>query len=169
MESKGLEVNNTIQLRYQEDLKKWAKKMRKDPYYKTVQMNVLVHRSAPYFDSWRVRYPECGGLRKSIGIHYIDLLVWFFGECQKMEGHEDDRYSRTEMKFGRASANFDLSITQPKDKQERTITISTGLYEYKLDLIKMGFERLHDKLYEDIMNDKGVTCEDLKETMDILL
>jgi predicted dehydrogenase len=44
---------------------------------------VLLHRDASYYtaDAWRGTWAAGGGVFTTQGVHYIDLLQWYMGEC----------------------------------------------------------------------------------------
>jgi UDP-N-acetyl-2-amino-2-deoxyglucuronate dehydrogenase len=45
---------------------------------------VLLHRETSYYtaDPWRGRWAtDGGGVLTTLGVHYVDLLQWFMGDC----------------------------------------------------------------------------------------
>jgi UDP-N-acetyl-2-amino-2-deoxyglucuronate dehydrogenase len=163
-EAAGAEVYVTQQLRYSEYLKGKKQEFDDDPSFKEVLMQILVHRGPWYFqDSWKGDVEKSGGCALNIGVHYFDLLTWFFGKPVSIKASEDDKSAFGVLGFENAKAYWELDLEQPKNDQKRLVSINGQ--ELNLSL---GFEQLHNKVYEDIISGGGLKPSDISTTMDLM-
>lgn len=110
-------------------------------------MNILVHRDESYFNGWKGKKEHSGGLLYNIGVHYIDILLYVFGEYISFK-FSGDNYKTLSgiIKFDKIDVMFNLSVIQPKEEQERKLQI-VGHKDFCLDLSK-NIEYLHKVVYE---------------------
>lgn len=162
LEKNGQNIFITLQFRYNEKLKEFRDKIRKRSFSE-VDMKILVHRGEWYFDTWKGKREQSGGIIYNIGVHYLDLLTWFFGEYRKFEMKEYERYACGTILFDKARVKWELSIQQPRDKQLRYLKINGT----ELDL-SAGFEKMHTKCYFDVLAGKGLRVRDVEPTMKML-
>ena len=166
------DIYTTLQLRYAYPILK----KKKDPYERNeIRMQIKVHRGDWYFKSWKVDLDKSGGLLFNIGIHYFDLLVREFGKFHIGEvSLYDDKRMKGMIQNERAIVRWELSIDAPENNQIREIKFAEGQridltgYSYGGSDIKVDFNNLHNKVYEDIMKGEGVRPKDIIETTQLV-
>lgn len=156
-------INCVVQLRQNPELIEERKKIKSYENY-IAEFNVSVYRDAWYFKSWKNDQKQAGGLLYNIGIHYVDLLCWFFGK--PLSGHinqmTDEEMSGT-IEFDNCHARWHLAINAPIDNQFRYLKINGK----ELNL-SYNFEVLHTKVYEDMINEKGVKIKQVEPALKII-
>jgi len=130
-----------------------------------VKMDIQIHRGDWYMRSWKADKQLSGDLCWNIGVHYFDILSWFFGNCleSKLTCRLPQRQSGT-MMFNNADVEWTLAIDMPEDNQRRVFEINGE----QLDLTKMGFENLHTEVYKQVLSGNGFKLKDFKRTFDII-
>ena len=170
-----LEINVVMQLRYSDYLKERRGEFLEKENFKAAYQT-LVHRGEWYFNEgcWKANVKRSGGLVYNIGVHYFDLLTWCLGSATNTPLESSERHCRGILDFGvgkgtagpgrKGCARWELSIEQPRDKQVRKLVVD----DEEIDLIKLGFEDLHTKCYEQILIGNGVRPSHLNDTMKLL-
>ncbi len=161
--SKHSNVFAVLQLRHHPELLKWKEKIRPDEPY-SVEMKILVRRDDWYFESWKAKEKESGGLLFNIGVHYFDALTFLFGEPTEVTTTDlRTKQAAGKIGFRNAMVNWEISLNAPMDNQKRVLKINGE----KLNL-NQGFENLHTKVYEELLNDRGVPIEKCRETVKLI-
>ena len=52
-----------------------------------VALTYITRRGRWYRQSWKGAHDKSGGLAMNLGIHFFDLLLWLFGDCERSEVH----------------------------------------------------------------------------------
>lgn len=160
-------VNCILQLRKNPDLIKRREEIAINtdaPRYQAT-FEVAVHRDSWYFDSWKNKKHESGGLAFNIGAHYFDLLTWFFGEPTNYMMNESEKGDEVTgiIEFKNCDAGFRLTIAQPMDNQFRYLKVNGE----EIDLTR-NFEGLHTKIYKDILANKPITLDDVEPSIKLI-
>ena len=123
--------------------------------------------------SWKGDIIRSGGLTTNIGIHFFDMLNWIFGPYNSISNIEYSSKSISgSIKLNKANVNWLLSIDKellPKNIKDsdqnfyRSITINGNEVDFS-----SGFDDLHTKSYEEIINGRGFTLEDVKPSIEIV-
>jgi UDP-N-acetyl-2-amino-2-deoxyglucuronate dehydrogenase len=166
------DIYTTLQLRYAYSILK----KKKDLYERNeIRMRINVHRGDWYYKSWKVDLDKSGGLLFNIGIHYFDLLVREFGKFHIGEvSSYDDKSMKGMIQNERAIVRWELSIDAPENNQVREIKFGEGQridltgYIYGGSDVRVDFNNLHNKVYEDIMKGEGVRPKDIIETTQLV-
>jgi len=148
------DVYTVYQLRYLPEIQKLKEEVRESDFY-NIKLNMSVHRSQEYFDSWKGNKSVSGGLLFNTGIHYFDLIVYIFGYPDKFK---TEKYAEERAEGWLEGKNYRcdwvVDLLAPEDKQERSFTINNKAY----DLFTK--ENLHKKLYQALVAGEGITAQD---------
>jgi UDP-N-acetyl-2-amino-2-deoxyglucuronate dehydrogenase len=152
---KHSQLYTVLQLRHNPELQAFKNSIHEHEKYEGA-MTLNLHRGDFYGKGWKGDNHKSGGLLFNIGIHYFDLLVWFFGEPIGWEVYKNDNKSANGyLTFKNAKIIWSLSIEAPMDNQIRRLYINGK----DIDLTR-HFENLHTRVYEDIKMGKGITYEE---------
>jgi len=144
-------IYTILQLRHNPEIQEIKEQLNPKDYYNG-RMIISIHRDRPYFKSWKADESKSGGLLNNIGVHYFDLLYWFFGKPKEAKFDTGtDRSSDGRIKFKNAEIYWNLSIEAPLDNQIRKLNING----FGIDLTR-HFEGLHTKVYRDFKNGRGI-------------
>tara|TARA_R100000789_G_scaffold85681_1_gene81703 strand:+ start:42 stop:845 length:804 start_codon:yes stop_codon:yes gene_type:complete len=156
-------VFTVLQLRHHPKLQEWIKKVKENDY-SVADMRILVRRDDWYFDSWKGKEKESGGICLNIGVHYFDVLVQLFGKVMDVRTEQyGDRYAKGVIIFGHTLAQWELSLEAPMDNQKRILMIDGN----KLNL-SQGFENLHTKVYEELLVGRGIPIRECEQTIQLI-
>lgn len=157
------DVYSILQLRRNPELR-LARSMTDEGQYEC-EMKIKLHRGDFYFDGWKADEMKSGGLIYNIGIHYFDLLQWFFGKpiVPPLTLRKDPRNATGIINFINAKVKWELSISAPMDNQIRQLKIGKTY----LDL-SQNFEGLHTKVYKDAKAGFGITPKEAGKAIKLI-
>jgi len=166
---------NILQSRIHPSIVELKRKIANGPQDKIYDVNLtyLTSRGNWYYTSWKGDISKSGGIATNIGVHFYDMLSWVFGSVKQntVHIHTHDRASGY-MEFEKArvrwflSINFDLIPENVKSKGQRTyrsITVENEELEFS-----GGFEDLHTKSYEEILNGNGFGIQETRQAIEIV-
>ena len=170
----GKKVFNILQLRLHESIIKLKDIIEKGPKDKVydIDLTYITSRGNWYYTSWKGDVTKSGGLASNIGIHFFDMLCWIFGNVKinKVHLREHDR-SAGYLEFEKARVRWFLSINSElipeKQKALGQRTFRSILIEGKEFEFSSGFDKLHTKVYENILNGKGFSIEDSRKSIEV--
>ncbi len=140
---------------------------------KHVDLTYITSRGNWYHYSWKGDPEKSGGVATNIGIHFFDLLIWLFGEVQRCELYmsESDKMSGF-LELENATVNWLLSLDS-SDLPERVV--ENGKTTYRSIMIddeevefSSGFNDLHTRLYEEILQERGFGIEDARPSIQLV-
>lgn len=167
-------IYTILQLRYHPEiirLKQFVESNDPQTIY-DIDLAYITPRGMWYSASWKGNILKSGGLTANIGIHFIDMLHWIFGETENVTVH----YSSADCSAGflrlkKARIRYFLSIN-PK---HRPHTTDNTMSPYRNMLINgekfdftNGFTDLHTLSYSKILQGKGFTIKDASPAIDTL-
>jgi len=131
-----------------------------------VDLRYITPRGPWYFQSWKGKEGQSGGIETNIGIHFFDMLLWLFGRVKRYEITERN-YNRSVgiMELERANVIWFLSLDrndlpdQSKSFYRRMIVDGD---EIEFDSV---FSELHTESYRQILNENGF---EIKETIEAI-
>ena len=138
-----------------------------------VDLTYITSRGMWYHFSWKGDISRSGGVSTNIGIHFFDMLMWFFGPARHNELHlsQPDKMSGF-MELENATVNWYLSI-DPNDlppqavsngkRTYRSITIDEEEIEFS-----GGFTDLHTRVYEETLAGRGFGIDDARESIKLV-
>jgi len=137
-----------------------------------VVLTYITGRGKWYRRSWKVREDLSGGLATNIGVHFFDMLSWFFGPAEQMEVHlRTPTRMGGFLRLGRARVRWFLSIDIDDVPAElraqgqrtyRSITIDGEEIEFS-----GGFTDLHTEVYRRTLAGQGFGLDDAAEAIRI--
>lgn len=137
-----------------------------------VKLRYVTSRGTWYRYSWKGDESRSGGIATNIGIHFFDMLMWFFGGVQSstVRVKEPSRMGG-ELELEGADVDWFLSIdgndlpeaVQGTQPTYRSITIDGEEIEFS-----GGFRDLHTIVYEDVLGGGGFTLEDARPSIELV-
>jgi UDP-N-acetyl-2-amino-2-deoxyglucuronate dehydrogenase len=165
-ESEG-RVYNVLQLRLLPSLIELKQRLEQSTAREKADicLSYITRRGAWYAVSWKGNKEKSGGVAMNIGIHFFDLLLWLFGECEESEVHlsQSNRMSGV-LRLARANVRWFLStdandlptqITEQGGFAYRSMTYDGQEIEFS-----KGFTDLHTRVYQDILSGGGFGLTD---------
>lgn len=136
-----------------------------------VDLTYITSRGRWYDESWKGDIAKSGGVSTNIGVHFFDLLGYLFGALQKNILHK--RTKNTEagfLEYEKARVRWFLSTDKtyvPKNLlSQNQMTYRSILIDNKKVELSKGFNDLHTKSYELILNGKGYGLEDTRRAIE---
>jgi UDP-N-acetyl-2-amino-2-deoxyglucuronate dehydrogenase len=170
----GRRVYTVLQLRYHPEAIR-LREMVQNSTGKTFQVNLvnITSRGEWYAASWKNDVMKSGGLAFNIGIHFLDLLQWVFGDYQWQEPVRDPVPGRIIVKiaFRYAIVQCIISINQ---KDIPPVPAAMGKRTWRRLLVgneefdfSEGFTGLHTKVYREIIEGRGFGIADARPGIEI--
>lgn len=140
---------------------------------KEVVLTYITSRGNWYNFSWKGDAKKSGGVSTNIGIHFFDLLMWFFGKPVNSEVHnnQEDKMAGF-LELPNANVKWFLSIDGndlPKsalDANQRTyrsILIDNQEVEFT-----QGFTDLHTVIYQNVLEGNGFGIEHARPSIELV-
>lgn len=168
----GGKVNTILQLRVHPALQQIQQEMKESSKKHEVDLTYITSRGHWYLSSWKGEIEKSGGLATNIGIHFFDMLMWMFGNVQKLEIHKSSPTTVSGyLELERARVRWFLSINnsylpkvalQQKKTTFRSITIDGKEIEFS-----EGFTDLHTVVYKQTLAGKGFGLADAKPAIEL--
>jgi len=156
-----------LQLRHHPELIALKQRVEEAPadHIFDVELTYITSRGKWYYASWKGDEERSGGIATNIGIHFFDLLYWVFGRPRESVVHlrTHDRASGF-LRMEKARVKWFLSIDggtlPPEVRAEGRRTFRTMLVDKASIEFSAGFEDLHTKSYEAILENRGFGLDD---------
>lgn len=170
----GRRVHTVLQLRVHPDLVALKKKIDAEGGKDTheVCLTYVTARGPWYNVSWKGSEERSGGVVTNIGIHFFDLLLWWFGGCKESVVHlHDERRAAGSLELDRARVSWFLSADQadlptpatPGQRATyRSITVDGQEVEFS-----DGFADLHTRVYQDALVGRGFGIDDARPSIEL--
>ncbi len=171
----GKRVFTILQLRVHPALIELRNKLQALPKdtKKDVVLTYITSRGPWYLVSWKGQLERSGGLPTNIGIHFYDMLMWFFGGVQTSEVHmASTTKTGGYLELENARVRWFLSIDKNDLPDEikakgqstyRSITIDGEEVEFS-----GGFTDLHTIVYQETMKGNGFGLEDARPSIELV-
>ncbi len=165
----GKKVFTILQLRLQPVLIALKKQLEQQNQHHQVNLKYITPRGKWYQYSWKGDVNKSGGLATNIGIHLFDLLIWLFGPVKNMDlqVHQTDKMSGIlELEQATVHWNLSIDINDLKDsslKSYRLLEVDSEKIEFD-----NGFHELHTKSYEEILQGRGFSVNDVKPSIELV-
>lgn len=171
-EKTGKKVFTVMQLRYHPDILNLKGKLARDKKY-DVDLKYITARGNWYFYSWKGDENKSGGITMNIGIHLFDLMIFLFGEVEKVKVFMNGKNKAAGfIELTNANVNWYLSIDendlpqQIKNQNKRTYR-SLKISDEEIEFSE-GFQDLHTKVYREILNGYGLTIKDARPSIELV-
>ncbi|HET55721.1 MAG TPA: Gfo/Idh/MocA family oxidoreductase [Ignavibacteria bacterium] len=140
---------------------------------KEVVLTYITSRGNWYNFSWKGDVKKSGGVSTNIGIHFFDLLMWFFGKPIHSEVHinQEDKMAGF-LELPNANVKWYLSIDGndlPKSalnanqRTYRSILIDNQEVEFT-----QGFTDLHTVIYQNVLEGNGFGIEHARPSIELV-
>ncbi|HHO81525.1 MAG TPA: Gfo/Idh/MocA family oxidoreductase [Bacillaceae bacterium] len=107
----GRRLYTVLQLRVHPELARLRERLRADDRVHEVYLTYVTGRDPSYLKTWKGQSEKSGGLAMHIGIHFFDLLLWYFGNPVHLEVHRrDDATVAGFLELERARVRWFLSL-----------------------------------------------------------
>lgn len=136
-----------------------------------VILTYITSRGLWYNYSWKGIIEKSGGVSTNIGIHFFDLLMWYFGTSKHSEVHlsQPDKMSGY-LELENADVVWYLSIDKNDVPEEARNSGKTTYRSISIDGEEVefteGFTDLHTKVYEDILSGKGFGIKEARPSIE---
>jgi UDP-N-acetyl-2-amino-2-deoxyglucuronate dehydrogenase len=165
----GMKVYTILQLRLHPAIQKLKNELGNKKHL--VDLRYITPRGPWYFQSWKGKEGQSGGIETNIGIHFFDLLIWLFGDVQKVElTWRTEKMSSGVLELERANVAWFLSLNKadiPSGEKNRNFyrrMIVDGK-EVRFDSV---FNKLHTESYKQILTGNGFGIEDSYKAIELV-
>ena len=166
----GRRVWTVLQLRLHPALVALKDVIDKDSREHNVDLTYVTSRGSWYLRSWKNVLEKSGGVATNIGIHFFDLLIWLFGDVEKVEVHiSDEKTCAGYLQLKSARVRWFLSIDSVDVPEER---LNAGQRTYRSLVLdgeevefSEGFTDLHNEVYRRTLAGQGFGIEDAKPSI----
>ena len=157
-----------LQLRLHPKIKILKKQIKKN---NNIELIYITPRGQWYHQSWKGKDEKSGGIETNIGIHFFDMLIWIFGDCQSIKIlYRDSKKSFGVLKLKKATVKWYLSIDKKdldkisKNKKSFRKLIANGK---DVDFTE-GFDQLHTESYNKIIKNKGFNVSNAFKAVELV-
>jgi len=172
----GGRVWNVLQLRLHPALIAIKKSVQPGGPKREICLTYITPRGSWYARSWKGSLEKSGGVIMNIGIHFLDALLWLFGNVEKSEVHllAADKAAGA-LELAGAKVRWFLSV-DARDLPARGGQGSAGANSAYRSLtldgqevnFSTGFEDLHTRVYEETLAGRGFTIEDARPGIELV-
>lgn len=171
----GRKIYTILQLRLHPSIIALREKIVNGPKDKIydVDLTYITSRGNWYYRSWKGEGSKSGGIATNIGIHFFDMLIWVFGDVEKVVVNElKNDVGSGYLELQRAKVNWKLSINfdhlPEKVKAEgkrtyRSLTMNGEEIEFS-----DGFTELHTRSYLEVLKGNGFGLTEAKASIELV-
>jgi UDP-N-acetyl-2-amino-2-deoxyglucuronate dehydrogenase len=164
----GKRVYSILQLRLHPSIKMLKHMIDSNKEY-LVRLNYITPRGNWYFESWKGKEGQSGGIETNIGIHFFDMLLWLFGDVKKYEvTTRGKKLSTGVLQLERANVEWFLSLSRsdlPDPKQNFHRSMIVNDMEVRFDNV---FSELHTESYKEILSGNGYGIEESMKAIQLV-
>ena len=169
----GQRVWTILQLRVHPSMMEIKKKLENSgsTKRKKVRLSYITSRGLWYHYSWKGDIERSGGIGTNIGIHFFDMLMWFFGKADKNELHvrENNRMGGF-LELENADVEWYLSLESsdlPAEAEGKTTFRSITIDDEEIEF-SGGFTDLHTRVYEEMLAGNGFGIDDARPSIELV-
>jgi len=152
-----------LQMRYHPDIQRLKRKKLKG--IGTFKARAM--RGQWYWDGWKGDEEKSGGILFNFGIHYLDLLIYIFGDYEVLGAYHSDKQANGSIKFKDVIIHYEFEIADDEVGQDRCLKI--GKEEVSLSRKdNLSYEGFHQRVYEDLIKGKGITPQEAKKSIELV-
>jgi len=169
-ESTGRRVNTILQLRLHPSIEQLRQDVMSGNEVYEVDLAYIASRGRWYHSSWKGDVSKSGGVATNIGVHFFDMLYHVFGDIRSNIVHlHDDQRAAGYLECNRARVRWFLSVDAndlppwlPEGQRTyRSISVDGSGFEFS-----KGFEDLHTRSYEAIIEGCGFDLDDVRPSIE---
>jgi UDP-N-acetyl-2-amino-2-deoxyglucuronate dehydrogenase len=170
-EQTGLQVNTILQLRLHPTVVKLRERVLAEPDKKhDVDLSYITSRGSWYNVSWKGDTGKSGGIATNIGIHFMDMLIYVYGDVQQSVLHaQNSSYAAGYLELERARVRWFLSIDKahlPGEAGDMTTWRSILINGEELEF-STGFTDLHTESYKHIVTGNGFGIDQVRPSIEL--
>ncbi|WP_243028288.1 Gfo/Idh/MocA family protein [Thermus albus] len=168
----GKRVFTVLQLRVHPALVALRERLRGEREAKEVVLTYITSRGPWYQKSWKADEAKSGGVATNIGIHFFDLLLWYFGGVQAGEVHlRTPTTVAGYLELERARVRWFLSIDAsflPREALARgQRTYRSIVFDGQELEFSEGFTELHTEVYRHTLAGAGFGLEEARPGVEL--
>ena len=152
-------VYSILQLRLHPEIQKLKETLTGSKHL--VDLRYITPRGPWYFQSWKGKEGQSGGIETNIGIHFFDVLLWLFGKVKGIEITErTEKRSIGILELERANVIWFLSLDKndlPNKSKPFYRRMIVDQNEVEFDSV---FSELHTESYFNILSGDGFGIEE---------
>jgi len=138
-----------------------------------VCLSYVTRRGSWYDVSWKGNPRKSGGVSMNIGVHFFDLVLWLFGDADRIEVHlHEPRRMSGSVELEHARVRWFLSVDE-RDLPESVR--AAGKFAYRsmtLDGQEIefsdGFTDLHTRAYKSILAGEGYGIHEARPAIELV-
>jgi UDP-N-acetyl-2-amino-2-deoxyglucuronate dehydrogenase len=165
----GGRVWTVLQLRLHPALIAIKESVRPGGPKREICLTYVTPRGSWYARSWKGSLEKSGGVIMNIGIHFLDALVWLFGNVEQSEVHllAADKAAGA-LELAGARVRWFLSVDARDlpagaNSAHRSLTLDGKEVNFST-----GFEDLHTRVYEETLAGRGFTIDDARPSIELV-
>lgn len=137
-----------------------------------IDLKYIAKRDSDYFESWKGDLSLSGGLLLNVGVHYFDLLLSIFGDCNDIVLLDhSNRRSEGSLILEKGKVNWLFSFEEddieqyviPGESAFRTVSVDGQEVEFS-----QVAEDLHTESYKKILNNEGYTLNEARRSIELV-
>ena len=171
----GGQVFTILQLRLHPAIIALKEKIAAAPAGKKYEVNLkyITSRGHWYHSSWKGDIQKSGGIATNIGVHFFDMLLWIFGDVKANTVTQHTAVTASgKLELEKATVNWMLSIDAHTLPAEAKTAGKTAYRSLIIDgealAFNEGFEDLHTKSYEAIIDGNGFPMSETKKVIELV-
>jgi UDP-N-acetyl-2-amino-2-deoxyglucuronate dehydrogenase len=177
-EETGRRVWTVLQLRLHPALVAIKESLKAGGPKRDVCLTYVTPRGSWYGRSWKGSLEKSGGVIMNIGIHFLDALLWLFGNVERSEVHllTDDKAAGA-IELAGARVRWFLSVdandlAAARGESAGAPTSRSAFRSLTLDgeevNFSTGFDDLHTRVYEETLAGRGFTIADARPGIELV-
>ncbi len=157
------DFNVVLQLRYNQEILKLKNELKEK---QNGSITVKVKREQSYWDGWKGNEKMSGGILFNLGVHYIDLLMFLFGDKYEiLESFYSDKLAKGRIDFNGNVFDYYFEIMDTSEGQTRSLKVG----DKEIELSKkdnLAFENLHLEVYKNL--DNGIKFSETEDLINLI-
>lgn len=165
-------VNTVLQLRYNPEVKRLKKELTGGDY---IFVNVKTFREAQYWNSWKGKPEQSGGILYNMGVHYIDLLIHLLGNPQEIITCKNSLTKATGIvRFERGIGRYHIELLSENEDTVRELTVNGKMLELEGATIPLSGKNeikrqdLHTEVYKHFIEGDGIPLEEARKSLELV-
>lgn len=166
---KPLSINGTLGM----DGVNTVLQLRKHPklqaiHPKEIIIEAKMFRGDSYWNGWKGNDVKSGGILYNLGVHYVDLAVFLFGDkWSVLNTTVKKKKVITDIDFNGRFAHIHIEIVDTPEEQGRRL-IADGEEIILSNQENLSYEDLHIEVYKDFINGKGIELKEAEKSLKLV-
>ena len=174
-EEHGGRIYTVLQLRLHENVRRLKAQLDASPRRDKVdiELTYVTRRGPWYHQSWKGNAERSGTLAMNIGIHFFDMLIWLFGPVEHSEvhvrtptrlaGYVELEGARVRWFLSIEVGDLPAGFLAAGKHAHRGLLLDGQEFDFST-----GFDDLHTKVYQDVLNGGGYGIEDARASIELV-